>query len=95
MAEEIIVNPVEQEEEGLSFMDILSLCIGKWYWIVTSLIICLIVAFLYVKVTPPTYLRTASILIKENQNGKPSSMDQLSEIGIVNTTMCGQQRRIV
>lgn len=69
-------NTSEQEESKLKFMDLFSLCLSKWYWIVISVIIFLILAVLYIKITPPVYRRTASVLIKsENSKGLSGSMN--------------------
>lgn len=73
----------QQEEEGLGLMDILSLCLSKWYWIVFSVVLCAIVAVLYIKMTPPTYMRTASILVKEDDKG--SNSRDLAKLGLTNT----------
>ena len=92
MAEEILRTvdiDSEEKEEGLSFMDILSLCLSKWYWIVASVVICLIIAMLYIKTTPPTYKRTAAVLIKEENrrrsSGQIADLSELSSLGLTSS----------
>ena len=80
MAEEttkpIGTNIPEQEEEKMSFMDIFYLCLSKWKYIATSVVIFLILAVLIIKITPPVYRRTATVLIKnESTKGFSGSMN--------------------
>lgn len=77
-------NSNEQENDGPNIADIIFLCISKWYWIVTSVLICLVVAYLYIRITPPTYQRTAAVLIKEDNahRGSTSELAELSGMSI-------------
>ena len=71
----------EKESDGLSIVDIFFLCLNKWYWIVASVIICLIIAVLYIKTTPPLYTRSAAVLIKEDTHKSGGAVTELSELG--------------
>ena len=51
-------------------------CIAKWKWFVTSVVTVLLLAILYLVVTPPKYTKKAQILIKEN-SGMGAIMGQL------------------
>ena len=73
------INSNEQESEGLNIADIFFLCISKWNWIVASVFICLIAAYLYIRMTPPTYQRTAAVLIKED-NARRSTASEFAEL---------------
>lgn len=75
-----VTNSVEDEGQGINFMDILYLCLSKWYWIVISIIVCLTIGALYIKVTPPTYTRSASVLIKENGQKRSAGTINLSDL---------------
>ncbi|WP_455630597.1 GumC family protein, partial [Parabacteroides sp.] len=66
-----------QPEDFIRIQDLLYLCLSKWYWFVLSLGITLSVAILYVLTTPPVYMRSASLLIKDESKGQSFS----SEIG--------------
>ena len=73
----------ENENEGIGIMDILSLCLSNWKWLVFSVFVCLAVAVLYIKRTPPTYQRTAAVLIKDDKQSirRSSGVAELSELG--------------
>ena len=64
------------------------LCLSKWKWFVLSLALTLASAFLYLKMTPPKYTRSASVHIKEDS--KNSSIgnitDEFARLGIGNTS---------
>ncbi len=72
-------NLQENIEEGIKIQDLLQICLSKWKWFVLSVICTMVIAYFYIKTTPPTYVRTASVLIKEDGQ---SSSDILSEYGI-------------
>lgn len=57
-------------EEYFDIKDFAFLCLNKWRWFVLSLIITLGAAVVYILITPPTYTRSAELLIKENSKGK-------------------------
>jgi tyrosine-protein kinase Etk/Wzc len=50
-----------------------------WPWILLSIILCLIIAFLYIKYTPLQYQVTAKVYIKD-QTDKPESQVALKEL---------------
>ncbi len=52
----------------LNLRDYSVLLLSNWKWFVLSLAVCLGAAWLYIKCTPPTYERSASILIKSKDN---------------------------
>lgn len=75
----------QKSEDLLSIQDLLSICISRWYWIAISVVTFLIVATLYILTTPPTYTRTASLLIKNDQKGNSGAGDlssAFSDMGI-------------
>ena len=80
-------NKLKSTDDFMRIQDLFYLCANRWYWFVIALIITLSVAFLYIKKTPPTYNRTATILIKEDSNGSSSSGDisGLEDLGLVQT----------
>lgn len=75
----------KQSEEFMRIQDLLFLCVSNWYWFALSLVITLGAAVLYIKVTPPVYTRSASILIKEDSNGKSLSTDagSFADLGLI------------
>lgn len=58
---------------GFSLQDIFSLIIRKWYWFLISFVLCMGLAILYLLVTPPTYTRKMSVLIKDRDNASLAS----------------------
>lgn len=74
----------QQSSTGNKFRvkDYFFLCIGHWPWFIISLLIAMGGAILYLKCTPKVYTRTASILIKANDNSSGSDQ-QLKELGII------------
>lgn len=80
-------NNPKQTEDFVNIQDLLYLYLSKWYWFAISLAITLAIAVLYIKTTPLTYVRTASILIKEDSKGSSLSGDVsgLSDIGLFQT----------
>ncbi len=62
-------------QQELNILDILKLCLSRWYWFVISIIIFLALAFLYVKRSVPTYSNSAQVLIKENKKARSMAAD--------------------
>jgi len=71
MAREEIKQVSESKSNGtqITLRDIVNIFwINRW-WFVISVLICLILAVLYLKKTPKTYSRTASVLVKSQKGG--------------------------
>lgn len=68
---------VQESENTVNILDILSIAVSKWYWFVISLVICLVIGFLVILRTPPMYTQSASVLIKETSKG--NSMANVAE----------------
>ena len=51
-------------------------CLAKWKWFCYSVVIIMLLAIIYLVVTPPKYTRKAQVLIKE-ENGMGAIMGQL------------------
>ena len=51
-------------------------CLAKWKWFCYSVVIIMLLAIIYLVVTPPQYTRKAQVLIKE-ENGMGALMGQL------------------
>lgn len=63
----------------------LYLCLSRWYWFATSLLIAFGLALLYLLVTTPSYTRKMSILIKDEDKNRSlsSEFSQFSDMGLV------------
>ena len=78
------VSSSEQENEGMNIVDIFFLCLNKWQWIVASVLVCVAIAFMYIKTTPPRYTRSAAVLIKEDSKKAKGAVSELSDLGGIN-----------
>lgn len=63
-----INNMVDEETSFLGFREMFTLCIARWRWYAVALALAFIVAFLYIKNTPPEYKRDASIMVLDGNN---------------------------
>lgn len=74
----------EDQQQELSFTDIATLCLSRWYWFIISIVICLVLAFVFLKSSRPTYVRTAQIILKADNRGNSISNDisGIADIGM-------------
>lgn len=79
--------PTQNPQDFIRIQDLIYLCIGKWYWFVISMVLCLGTVVWYLLTTQPIYTRTASILIKEDSKGKSTSgdMEAFADFGMFTT----------
>lgn len=78
---------VQNTQDFITIQDLFYLCLNKWHWFAISLALCLGVATFYLLRTPSVYVRTASVLIKDDSKGKSSStdMESFSDLGLFTT----------
>lgn len=57
------------ENENVNLKNIFDKLIDKWYWFLLSVVFFLIVAFLYIRLTPPTYEINARVLVSDDEKG--------------------------
>ncbi|MDP4238363.1 MAG: polysaccharide biosynthesis tyrosine autokinase [Bacteroidota bacterium] len=74
----------EELEKPIDFLGIFYKYISYWKWIIASLIICVAIAEVYLRVTTPYYQVTTSVLLKDDQkgNGTPE-MNAFKEMGLL------------
>lgn len=70
--------PQNEEEESFNILEFLSIVLSNWYWIVLSVLIAMSVAFVYILRTTPTYTRSSSLLIKNDEKSGSSGAANLS-----------------
>lgn len=75
------LNAALQQATNLSVKDLWYLSLNHWKWYVLSLFVCLALAGTYLLKTPKSYTRSASILIKEERNGKSIGRDMAQAFG--------------
>ena len=66
-------------KEAFTLREFYSLCISKWKWFAVSVATCLLLAIVYLVVTPPKYTRKAQILVRD-ESGMSGLMGQLGGI---------------
>mgnify|MGYP001751733365 CR=1 FL=1 len=54
-----------QEEININYQILLQKCLIHWRWFLTSILICLALAFIYIRYTIPMYKISASMLVQE------------------------------
>ncbi len=67
--------------ETFNIREFIGRCIGKWYWFVISLVICLGAAAYYIVKTPKIYTRSATVLIKETGLRRTSELESVLSAG--------------
>ena len=68
----------ESEEQSMfDFKKLYTMLILNWQWFVVSLLVCLGVAYIYLRYTTPIYQATAKLLIKDDENSNGSSRNRL------------------
>lgn len=60
--------------------DFIRLILPHWYWYLVSLIIFIGGAWLYLRMTPPEYMRTATVLVKDSRKGSGTEVTAFSDI---------------
>lgn len=55
----------EQNELAIDYQTLLRKCVKHWRWFVVSVLVCLIIAFVYIRYTAPVYNISASVLIQQ------------------------------
>ena len=68
------------DRRKFSTQDIVRLILPNWYWYLVSLILFVGGALLYLKITPPEYMRTATLLVKDSRKGSGWEVTAFSDI---------------
>ncbi len=77
-------NEEKSSEDFIKIQDLLYLCLGHWRWFVVSIPLALLLSLLYIKSTPPTYDRSATILVMKDSRGNSiGEMGGLEDIGLL------------
>jgi tyrosine-protein kinase Etk/Wzc len=59
----------DREEIEINLKDIFSKLLDKWTWFLTSVLICLVIAFIYGRYTAPIYQIKAKLIVNDDQKG--------------------------
>ena len=87
MKEDLYDDLYEEKEEKIDFHAMLFRYIIRWPWFVTSIILCLAGAWLYLRQTTPVYNISASVVIKDDKKGGNSggNLTALEGLGLVSS----------
>lgn len=71
--------------DSIPFLDILFRTLHYWPWIIASIAICMFFGVFYLLKTPKVYTETASVLIKEDSQGKTAggNIGNFEELGLI------------
>lgn len=77
-----------KNEDFIRLQDVWNLFVSKRYVFVYSILLCVLIALLYIAKTPPVFTRTTSVLIKDDsKSGSSNSYSSISfsDIGVFGT----------
>ena len=75
-------NMSELDEEKVNYQELLFRYIIHWPWFVTSVLVCLIGAWVYLHFQTPVYQVSASIMIKDDKKGGSAGSADLENLGL-------------
>lgn len=80
METQTTTNKKTSQEEFISLRDLIELFLGRWYWFVLSVAVCLGIAWIYLSSVSPVYLRSAVMLVKSEKQNSGAELSQMLEI---------------
>lgn len=79
-----------ENEAGFDFKALWDMAVLYWHWFLMSVVACVFLAFLYLRYTPPVYMTSAEILIKEDdpytRRMQGNGLANFTQLGILNNT---------
>ncbi len=76
--------PVHQQEEEIDLREELEKYLRYWPWFVIGVILCVMLAVVYLKFSTPSYDTVASIIIKDEESKGPASeMEAFADMGFL------------
>ncbi|MDL2241809.1 polysaccharide biosynthesis tyrosine autokinase [Bacteroidales bacterium OttesenSCG-928-L03] len=80
-------NNHDNHEEEFSFLEVFFHYFRHWKWFVISLVLCLLVAFIYLRYTTREYKVAAKVLIKDDKKGQTvADMSAFQDLGIMSNS---------
>ncbi|HEX7755185.1 MAG TPA: Wzz/FepE/Etk N-terminal domain-containing protein, partial [Niabella sp.] len=80
---------IETKSEEINLKAEISRYTRNWYWFALGVLICLFLAFLYLRYTTPLYQTSVELLVKDDKKGGGGAADAMAmfqDIDIFNTT---------
>ncbi|MDD4609804.1 MAG: Wzz/FepE/Etk N-terminal domain-containing protein, partial [Bacteroidaceae bacterium] len=71
-------NEENLDNEGIDIHELLFKYLAYWKWIVASVIVCLVIAFTYLRYATPIYSVSSTILLKDDKKG--GGMDEMNAL---------------
>lgn len=72
----------EEKEEKIDLRELFFKYIVHWPWLASSVLICLVGAWLYLHMATPIYNISATVLIKDDQKGGKGKISELENLGL-------------
>lgn len=78
----------EEKENNLQLKELIFKYLNYWPWFITSIILCLAIAWFYLRYASPIYQVSATVIMKEDKNSlsNNSELPILTDIGFVTST---------
>lgn len=73
-------NEISSKVHRVTMQDIKRLILPNWYWYLASLLLFICGAVLYIEMTPPQYMRQATVLVKDSRKGSGLELTAFSDI---------------
>lgn len=70
----------EANKSTFSIQEFIELVLSKWYWFIISVALCGSVAMYYLASTPKTYMRTATVVVKDTRKGSGSEITAFNDV---------------
>ncbi|MBO7263516.1 MAG: polysaccharide biosynthesis tyrosine autokinase [Alistipes sp.] len=70
----------EINNSTFSIQEFIELVLRNWYWFIVSVAICGAVALYYLASTPKTYVRTATVVVKDTRKGSGSEITAFNDV---------------
>ncbi len=73
-----------QEEEEVSFLDVFFHYFRHWKWFILSVVLCMAIAWVYLRYATPEYKVSSKVLIKDEKKGQTvADLSAFSDLGII------------
>ena len=88
MKEELYDDLFDEREEKTDYSALLFPYIIRWPWIVASVVVCVALAWVYLRFATPVYNISATVLIKDDKKGGSISSDLalFQDMGMLSTS---------
>lgn len=81
------INNQDNQEEEFSFLELFFHYFRHWKWFLLSLVVCLLLAFVYLRYTTKEYKVVSKVLIKDDKKGQGTAdLSAFSDLGIITNT---------